>query len=345
VACGLQPESDGREAVAELRRHPLTGDWVVICHDVSDLLVDERQADCIYCPGREALTGKEIYRANGSGSHQGSDWSMRVVAGSPPVLHIEGEFGKKGVGMCDRMEAIGAHEILIESPAHDVEFEDLEHGQILTILDTIRHRAQDLANDPRLKHFLPFKVRALSHGERSLHPRWHMVSAPFVPGLIKHELNAARKYFNFRERCIFCDYVLQERRAASRVIHEDTHVIAVSPYAARVPFEIWVLPLAHSPDFTSISYDEMESLARTLKTMTGSIGRLAASGGYVLTLHTAPFRRPKADAWKTIDSDYHWHIEIDPCINAIGGLIESGGFHFNPVSPEDAAETLAKLRR
>ena len=55
--------------MAELRRHPLTGDWVVICHDVSDLLVDERQADCIYCPGREALTGKEIYRANGSGSH------------------------------------------------------------------------------------------------------------------------------------------------------------------------------------------------------------------------------------------------------------------------------------
>jgi UDPglucose--hexose-1-phosphate uridylyltransferase len=73
------------------------------------------------------------------------------------------------------------------------------------------------------------------------------------------------------------------------------------------------------------------------------IRRLAESGGYVLTLHTAPFRRPKADAWKTIESDYHWHIEIDPCINVLSGLVESGGFHLNPIAPEDAAAILGKI--
>jgi UDPglucose--hexose-1-phosphate uridylyltransferase len=327
--------------VAELRRHPLSGDWVVICPDESSLLAAQDGTRCAYCPGGEALAGKEIFRLNG-GSGSG-DWSLRVVAGSPPIFHVEGDFGKRGVGMCDRMEAVGAHEILVESPSHATELEDLDEDQVLAIVDTLRLRALDLANDVRLKHFLPFKIRAFRAEPLGQHPRWHIVSAPFVPGQIKHELNSARKYYSFKERCIFCDYMHQERRAGSRVICEDTHIVAISPYAARVPFETWVLPLRHSPDFHTVSYDELRSLARMLLRLGRRIRRLAESGGYVLTLHTAPFRRPKADAWKTIESDYHWHIEIDPCINVLSGLVESGGFHLNPIAPEDAAAILGKI--
>ncbi len=329
--------------MTELRRHPLSSDWVVICPDKSGFPVDTAGDACAYCPGREDMTGKEIYRLNGHAGSGNSAWSLRVVAGSPPLFHIEGEFGRKGVGICDMMEAVGAHEILIESPAHDTEFEDLDQIQIVTILETIRLRARDLRNDTRLKHILPFKVRTLHPGQSTLHPRWHIVSAPFVPGLIKHELNASRKYFTFKERCVFCDYMVQEKKTGSRIICEDTHMIAISPYAARVPFEIWVLPLRHSPDFETISHDEIASLARILKRLTASTGKLADSSGYIVTLHTAPFRRPKADSWKTIDLDYHWHVEIDPCINVLNGLIESGGFHLNPVSPEEAAGILSKL--
>jgi UDPglucose--hexose-1-phosphate uridylyltransferase len=330
--------------VAELRRHPLSGDWVVICPEKSGLLADETGEGCVYCPGQEDRTGKEIYRVTGNGPSDNPAWTMRVVAGSPPIFHVEGDFGKQGVGMCDRMDAIGAHEILVESPRHDIEFEDLDEGHILAILDTLRVRAIDLANDGRLKHFLSFKVRAFNGAAPGLHPRWHIVSAPFVPGLIKHELNAARKYFSFKERCVFCDYLLQELRAGSRVVCEDTHAIALSPYAARVPYEIWVLPLRHSPDFQTVTYDEMRSLARLLRRLGRGISKLEQSQGYVITLHTAPFRRPKPDAWKTIDHDYHWHIEIDPCISVLNGLVESGGFHLNPVSPEDAASVLSSLR-
>lgn len=328
--------------MAELRRHPLSGDWVVICPGESSLLATEKGDQCAYCPGGEALTGKEIFRLNG-GDDGGSGWSLRVIAGLPPIFHVEGDFGKRGVGMCDRMEAVGAHEILVESRSHTTEMEDLPEHQVLAIIDTLRLRALDLAKDVRLKHFLPFKVRAFRTDPPGQHPRWHIVSAPFVPGQIKQELNSARKYYGFKERCVFCDYMLQERRAGSRVICEDTHMVAISPYAARVPFEIWVLPLRHSPDFQTVSYDEMQSLARILRRLTGRIRQLAQSGGYVLTLHTAPFRRPKADAWKTIDNDYHWHIEIDPCISVLNGLVESGGFHLNPIPPEDAASILGKI--
>jgi UDPglucose--hexose-1-phosphate uridylyltransferase len=327
--------------VAELRRHPLSGDWVVICPEKNGAASAENGKDCVFCPGREGETGKEIYRLRGNGDHGDSAWAMRVVAGSPPIFHVEGDFGKQGVGMCDRMEAVGAHEILVESPSHDAEMDSLDESQILAVLDTLRLRAVDLANDIRLKHFLAFKVRAFNHGAGALHPRWDIVAAPFVPSVIKHELNAARKYYAFKERCVFCDYVLQERRARSRVIYEDARVIALSPYAARIPYEVWVLPLRHSPDFATATYDELQSLAGLLRRLTGGIRNIAGAQGYVLTIHTAPFRRPKGDAWKTIDQDYHWHIEIEPSVTIRDNVAESGGFHLNPVSPEEAAGVLA----
>jgi UDPglucose--hexose-1-phosphate uridylyltransferase len=234
--------------MTELRRHPLSGDWVLICPHEGEARSDESAANCIYCPGREGQTGKEIYRRSGHDAGH-SAWDLRVVAGSPPLFHIEGGFGKKGVGMCDRMEAIGAHEILVESPAHDVEFEDLDPGQIFSILDTVRLRARDLGNDTRLKHVMPFKVRTFSPAHGRAHPRWQIVAAPFVPGVIKGELNAALEYFAFKERCVFCDYLIQERRAKARVICEEGGMITLSPYAARVPFEIWVMPTKHASDF------------------------------------------------------------------------------------------------
>jgi len=328
--------------MAELRRHPLSNDWVVVCPEKANLLADSVGETCIYCPGQEHLTGKEIYRRDGSNSSGDAAWSLRVVADSPPLFHVEGEFRRQAVGICDRMEAVGAHEIVIEGPRHNTEFEDLDCDEAFAVLDTIRLRVLDLANDVRLKHVMPFKVRSLANGLLQ-HPRWHIVSAPFVPGLIKQELEASRKYFAFKERCVLCDYAQEERRCKSRVIYQDTHTIAISPYAARVPFEVWVLPLRHSPDFGRISQDEVESLARTLKRITGGVCRLPGSSGYVLMLHTAPFRRPKAGYWTTIDLDYHWHIEIDPCVGVLNGLIESGGFHLNPISPEEAAATLARL--
>jgi UDPglucose--hexose-1-phosphate uridylyltransferase len=328
--------------MTELRRDPLSGDWVLVFPQEGGARPDESAATCIYCLGREAQTGKEIYRRGGQDAGP-SAWDLRVVAGSPPLFHVEGDFGKKAAGMCDRMEAIGAHEILIETPAHDVEFEDLDPGQIFAILDTIRVRARDLGNDVRLKHVMPFKVRTFNPAHGRPHPRWQILAVPFVPGVIKRELNAALEYFSFKERCVFCDYLIQERRAKARVIYEEGGMVALSPYAARVPFEVWVMPTKHASDFGTISEDETWNLARLLKRLTGSIKKLPESSGYVLTVHTAPFRRPKAGAWKTIDLDYHWHVQLDPCISVGDGLLESGGFHLNPVAPEEAASILSKL--
>jgi UDPglucose--hexose-1-phosphate uridylyltransferase len=238
------------------------------------------------------------------------------------------------------MEAIGAHEILVESPFHDTELEDLDEEQLSSVLGVLRTRASDLARDDRLRQVLMFKVRTT---DVVTHPRWHIVSTPFVPGSIKEELKGSARYFSYKERCVFCDYILQEKRSGARIICEDIHAVAISPYAARFPFEAWVLPTAHSPDFESASADELRSFARILKRLAAAMVGLPESHGYVVSLHTAPFRKPKPGAWETIDRDYHWHLDVRPRLDLLNGIKESGGFHLNPVLPETAAKTLSEL--
>jgi len=326
--------------VAELRRHPVSGEWVVICPEKNSSERPDEGNGCIFCPGNEDLTGREVYRVNGGGDSDSPGWCVRVVAESPPLFHIEGDFSKKAAGLCDCMEAIGAHEVVVESPAHDTEFENLSEQQIASVLSVLRIRAADLARDDRLRQVFIFKVRVT---DSSSHPRWHIVSTPFVPGPIKEELKGSARYFSYKERCVLCDYIRQERKSGARVVCEESHVVAISPYAARFPFEVWVLPKRHSPDFEAVEKDEVLGLARILKRVTTAMVKLPKSHGYVINLHTAPLRKPKPGAWETIDRDYHWHLDLRPRLDLLNGLKESGGFHVNPVSPESAAQTLRDL--
>jgi UDPglucose--hexose-1-phosphate uridylyltransferase len=326
--------------MAELRRHPVSGDWVVICPEKN--LTDGKETDngCVFCPGKEAETGPEVYRTAGGSGQARPDWGVRVVAGSPPLFHVEGDFSKHAAGLCDCMQAIGAHEVLLDSPDHGAEFESLSERQIVSILDVLRIRAADLERDERLRQILIFKVRA---ADSEHHPRWHIISTPFVPGVIKEELKGAAKYFSYKERCVFCDYIRQEKKAGPRVICEEPGAIAISPYAARFPYETWVLPTRHSPDFRTVADEDLAGLARVLKRLAGAMAGVPESQGYVINLHTAPFRKPKPGAWKTIDLDFHWHLDLRPRLDLLNGLKESGDFHLNPVTPETAAEVLGRL--
>src|SRR5262245_50528228 len=112
----------------ELRKDPVSGRWVIISTDrqkrpndfrveVASVLTAEQ---CPFCPGREALTPPEImsYRQNGSAPNS-PGWDVRVVANKFPALQIEGNLDRVGEGMFDRMNGVGAHEVIIETPHHE----------------------------------------------------------------------------------------------------------------------------------------------------------------------------------------------------------------------------------
>ena len=45
-----------------------------------------------------------------------SDWNLRVVPNKFPALGIEGDLDRQADGMFDKMNGVGAHEVVIETP-------------------------------------------------------------------------------------------------------------------------------------------------------------------------------------------------------------------------------------
>ncbi len=335
----------------ELRKDPVMGRWVIISTERAkrpdEFLPlaparNEPQPDCPFCAGNEGKTPPEITAVRPSGvKPNGPDWTVRVVPSISPVLRIEGNLEHRAKGLYDVCTGIGAHEIIVETPEHISSIAHLPQEQISRVLDVMTHRITDLEKDPRFKYVLFFKNYGLAAGEGGFrHSRSQLIALPVNPIRLKDELQGARQYFEWKERCIFCDILRQELESRQRVAVETTHFVALAPFASRFPFELWILPKEHSADFTHLSADHRGDLAAILKMTFSKLSRVLNDPPYNAILHTAPFRRPRAGYWRTIDADFHWHLEVMPRLTRVAGFEWGSGFYINPTSPEEATRFL-----
>lgn len=336
----------------ELRKDPLIGRWVIIATDRAKRPVDflashdeaEPQPDCPFCEGNEAGTQKEILaiRGNGGGSNQ-PGWRVRVVPSIKPILRIEGELNRRGKGMYDVMDGIGAHEIIIESPQHIRNAADLSMEQIHASFQATISRMNDLEMDPRFRYVLWFKNYGSIAGAGGIqHTRSQLIATPVTPMRVKEELAGTRRYYEDKERCLVCDILLQEREAKARIVIESTHTVALCPFASRFPFELWIVPKRHSCDFAKMVPEELADLADVFKQVLSRLKGVLDDPPYNCLLHTAPFRRQRGRVghWKTIEEDYHWHIELIPRLTRVAGFEWGSGFYINPTPPEESAKYL-----
>jgi len=322
----------------QLRKDPIIGRWVIIAIERAkrpgDFGVfpdkeDIAQDKCPFCAGHEHLAPPEIFSARG----------VRVVPSIAPILRIEGELDRHGLGIYDAMNGIGAHEIIIEAPQHISNTAQLPVEQVEAVIATQIERIKDLHNDNRFKYVLVFKNYGhAAGGSRINHARSQIIATPVNPKRVKEELAGAMKYFELKERCIFCDIIKQELAEETRIIAEIDGFVVLSPFAARFPFETWVLPKKHSCDFYKLDKKEFSKLAAALKVALSKLSKALNDPPYNYVIHTAPFRNThKPGYWRTIDHDYHWHIEIIPRLTHMAGFEWGTGFYINPTPPEDAA--------
>jgi len=324
--------------MAELRREPVTRMWVVVTTDhpkgPSDYLsfkppyrVQEVEGPCPFCPGNEKMTPQETYSLR----RDGGRWSVRVVPNKFPFFHIEGDYDRRPEGMYDVMEAIGAHEIVVEAPDHDQSLATMEPMQIEKILRAYRERLTDLEKDQRFQQFLILKNYP---GIFNRHPHSHILAMPVIPKRIDEEVWGTLDYYQSKERCIFCDIIKEEMAMKKRVILETVHFLIFLPFASRYPFEAWIIPKVHSPDFHRIKEEEMADLSGGIQSLFRCFFELLSDPPYSFTLHTSPvqnrFHRP----------EYHWHIETRLRIGLREGFEWGTGFFVNPTPPEDAANFL-----
>ncbi len=336
--------------MSEVRRDIVTDTWVIVETDKKQVPMDhlreseEAVDSCPFCEGREGETPSEIYAIRDSSEPDKPGWKVRVIPNKYPILRIEGELTKAGVGVYDRVTGIGANEVIIETPNHLTNLFELDVEQISLILKTYRQRIADLHNDKRFRYVLIFKNHGKLAGASTIsHIHSEVIALPATPVRIKQKLNGAKEYYDYKERCIFCDIIQQEIEMDERLIFNDAHFIVVAPYASRFPFELSIFPMKHSFAYTENEDATLNALASVLQKVTSALHRLLNDPPYNLILYNSPNLLPNPAYWKTIKDDFHWHLEIIPRIQRTTGFEWGTGFHINRVAPEFAAQKLKAL--
>lgn len=329
----------------ELRKDAINGRWVIIAVEEgrhpADFDVEPHVSKggmCPFCYGNEDKTPPEIYAHRVGGTKPNtSGWSTRVVPNKFPALRIEGELNRMGIGLYDTMNGIGAHEVIIETPDHEKSLADLLDNEVEKVIWAYRDRSIDLRGDKRFKYILIFKNYGESAGASLEHPHSQLIALPAVPIIVNEELKGAEYYFEYRDRCVFCDMISQELQETERVVAENKGFVSFTPFASRFPFETWIIPKEHCADFSHINKDQVIDLARILREVLLRIKNTLRDTSYNFIIHTSPVEDRERD-------DYHWHIEIMPILFHVAGFEWGSGFYINPTTPEDAAECLRKAK-
>jgi UDPglucose--hexose-1-phosphate uridylyltransferase len=332
----------------QLRRDPIVGRWVIVFtaspRRPGDFEIEpprEKKGSCPFCYGHESMTPPEI-QAHREGATQPNSpgWSTRVVPNKFPALKIEGDLNRQGVGMFDMSNGVGAHEVIIETPEHQKDLADLMDHEVEKVIWAYRNRGIDLHGDKRFRYIMVFKNHGYSAGASLSHSHSQLIALPMIPKNVKEELFGAAAYYEYKERCIFCDMIAQEKEESERLICENSRFLAFSPFASRFPFEVWILPKEHHSDFSFIGTEDVVELARIFKCVLLKIRHVLNDPPYNFIIHTSPIEQEERES-------YHWHIEIMPKLLRIAGFEWGSGFYINPTPPEVAAKYLreAKISR
>jgi UDPglucose--hexose-1-phosphate uridylyltransferase len=325
----------------EFRKDPVTSRWVIIATERAKRPAafnversPRQEGFCPFCAGNEKHTPEEVlaYRASES-AHNEPGWWVRVVPNKFPALVSNEPAKRSGDGMYDRINGMGLHEVIIETPEHDAHIGTMNLHQIEEIIWAYRDRSIEMRKDSRLEYVMIFKNHLRDAGASLDHPHSQIIATPIVPKRVQEELDGSQRYYDYKERCVFCDMIAQEQKDRSRVLMETDLFIAFLPYASRFPFEICILPKDHSSFFHDIQKNEVSDFARMLQQNMLRLKTTLNDPPFNWILHTTPVHEGE-------NHYYHWHLEIIPKLTRAAGFEWGTGFYINPYAPEDACKLL-----
>jgi UDPglucose--hexose-1-phosphate uridylyltransferase len=336
----------------ELRKDPFLDRWVIIAAERGRRPTDFNQtADPLtgafdpFAPGNEDRTPPEVaaWGRPAGASPDSAGWQVRVVPNKFPALSNVGELDPEGVGMFDKVNGVGAHEVIIEHPRADWDFDQASGDEMRLVLNAYVARYNALREDRRFRYVIVFRNVGSAAGATLAHPHSQVIAVPILPKHIKEQLAASCDYFERKQRCIYTDVIRQELSQGDRVVEQNEHFVVLSPFAARFPFEVKIFPRRQCHDFTQSTPEEIEALGDTLSRTIRRYKKALGGPAYNMMLQTAPLERMHPghpEYWPTIDQDFCWHIDILPRLTSVAGFEWGTGFYINPVSPEKATQYL-----
>ena len=325
----------------EWRKDPVVDRWVAVSTERAKRPTDYRpsvelkkQERCPLCEGHEGDTPPEVLAFRKPGSQRNlPGWWVRVVPNKFPACRVEEENRMCREETSVKRYGVGAHEVIVETTEHEPNLINQTCWQVSEVIWAWRERSLDLRKDERLKYISIFKNKGQVAGSSLEHAHSQLIALPMVPVEISMELAGAKAYQEAEGSCVYCNLWHYESRGGERAVIEGNHFLSFVPYAARFPFEMWILPKRHQPDFVQIGEDEVRDLAYVMRDSLRRLAFTVYDPPYNMVLHTSPVNDGTYE-------HYHWHLEILPRLTIIAGFELGTGYYINPTPPEMAAAAL-----
>ncbi|MDD5111287.1 MAG: galactose-1-phosphate uridylyltransferase [Candidatus Altiarchaeota archaeon] len=309
----------------ELRKDYLLDRWVIIASgrakrpmDFVSKCAEYPVGSCFFCPGNEKETPPEIGRIERDGK-----WIVRWFPNKFPATAEEQ--AAVSSGLLESRAAFGRHEVIVETPLHTQDFEELSAEDMAAVFSVCDGRIKELSTVEGVKYVLVFKNRGRDAGASLAHSHFQVMALSEMPTLVAQEASASALYRKEHGTCPFCDVSAREA-SSERSIWSDNNAVALAPYASRFPFEAWVMPKRHVRSFGELSPAEQYSFANAVKQVLLALDRMINKPPYNFYLHVSP-----------AGEDLHFHMELCPKLSIQAGFELGSGMNINVVTPEEAA--------
>lgn len=293
--------------------------------------VPDFAADCPFCPGNDEFT--QTYVEPG----EGDSWRFRIIRNKFPALEPAANKDLMAAGLKRWMPGFGYHEVVIETPKHNLWLWEQPATTIASILEAMKKRYHEMINDPRIELVVMFKNHGAAAGTSIEHPHCQIVATPLMPTDVRRRLADAIRFFDENSNCLFCSTIDDEMNDRWRILHQSPHFVSFIPFAALSPFHTLMFPTRHSPDFGMTSDDEVNDLASHLRLVLRKIHRGLQNPDLNFVVRSLPLRAADPRC-------FHWYISIIPRVGHAAGFELGSGMFINTAIPEQAAAFIRGIR-
>ncbi len=340
------------QAASELRRDPVTNDWIVIATGRAkrpDQFVVQKKADGIYtkkagCPFENPQASgnpEPLLVLDASGNEVKStetSWFVQVIPNKYPAFSGDmSDAPPKAIGPYSVLPAGGAHEVVVMRD-HERVPGSFTKEEMRAVLSAYMLRFNELSIRPNIRYVSIFHNYGKEAGASLYHPHSQIMAIPVLPQDIARSLFGSRHYFEDHGKCVHCEMIAWEKEEGSRIIFENGYFIAFCPFVSRGAFEIRIFPKSHEPSFKEMGEDEIDECAEALRTALKKLNDALGNPPYNFFIHTSPIDLGADE--KQYYPHYHWHIEILPKTAIWAGFELGTGIEISTIEPEKAAEFL-----
>ncbi len=214
-------------------------------------------------------------------------WEVRAMENKfPAVSPFE-----KYVPNKEHTGAFGVHEVIVETPSHSEQFEDLTASQMQSVFEAYVNRFAEISKIKGIKYVSLFKNHGQNAGASIGHEHSQIIGLPFVP-----EINASEfQHSKNKSQCIYCKLAKEK----ANVIFENKFFSVVYPDVARFGFECWIVPKKHKINFCLFGTKERTAFMEALQETVCRVKRKTSD--YNFSFHNS-----------CKDGEVHFHVEVYP---------------------------------